>query len=791
MGKLNVFQKSFLIIVLIAVAAVSAYFYAGSVQQAADALESGEAISFSKKSGFYNHSITVKLEAVEGAEIYYTMDGSKPSPDNPRACLYEDGIMIEATEEEYACTIKAGAFADGALLSDTESRTYIMGINVNIRYSMPVLSVSGSPEDFYNYEDGIMVHGKLDAEYIAAHPEWKEFFEKGSIPVFGNFYQKGRAAEKEVFVTLFDKEGNELLSQNSGFRLYGAISRMKNQPSFRLYARSEYDEINDFDYTFFTDKYTHENTLQSEYKRIIVRNGGNDNGYGFIRSELATRIAREAGFTDAPAASPVCVYLNGEYYGVHWFVTNFDDNYFRETYGEYSGEMYLFEGTIEKLEVEAQEEDAAYVSLAEAYNKRINLLMNADLTEEDNWQELNQFMDVDNFIMYMALQHYLSNSDSLHNNYRIYRYYAPDGLYTPETVFDGRYRFLLFDLDQTFGLTGDGDRGEPEKFTLTADRIDGDETYEKLFAGIMQREDCRNLYIRYTFSFMNGCCSERHVAAVLEEMHVARNQELTYLMENTDLLVDNHQAPDDIDADFIAHQMFLIRRFAQLRPDYVKEDLMEAFGEMTSYTLHVANPEQAYITLDFAATSEHEFTGSYFQEVPVQISVQPRMGYEFAYWLINGEREDSASFAVNEKMISEGQVDITCVCKPAEDADLCISGVKVKGGDFIELTNLSMESRNLGEYCLSDNFSDTKSSLPDSIIKPGETVTVYCKNYGKLEALGKPMTNFNIKAGETVSLYGADGSVVDAVAVPELGSSEGVWRVDFATGEYKEKIISE
>lgn len=788
MKKLSVFQKRFLLFLIIAFVGALLLFYVYNRQQLQSAVKDKEVIEFSRENGFYNESVIVELRAAKDAKIYYTLDGSKPSVDNPEARLYEgEGIYLAADDVEYAYTVKAGAFVNGELVSDVESRTYIVGVHVKSRYSMPVLAVSGSPEDFYNYEDGIMVHGKLDTEYIAAHPEWMEFFERDSIPVFGNFYQKGREAEKEVFVTLFDEEGNELLAQNSGFRLYGAFSRMKNQPSFRLYARSEYGEINDFEYPFFADQYTHENTIQSDYKRVIVRNGGNDNGYGFIRSELATRIAKEAGFTDAPSASPVCVYLNGEYYGVHWFVTNFDDNYFRETYGEYPGEMYIFEGTIDKLEVDAKE-DAAYVSLAKEYEELINSFMNVDLTQDDNWQKLNELIDVDNFVMYIALQYYLSNNDCLHNNYRIYRYYAPDGLYTPDTVFDGRYRFLLFDLDQTFGLSGEGSDGEPEKSTLTADRVDGDESYEKLFANLMQREDCRQLYMRYTFSFMNYYYAEPHVAAVLEEMHGSRNQELTYMIQNTDLMMGNHLAPDELDADYIAHQMFLIRRFAGLRPEYVKQDLMLAFGEMTPYTLQLENPDRACITLDYAAMSDTEFVGSYFAEVPVQISVQPRMGYEFAHWLVNGEPIIEQSFTVDAGMLLEGRVDITCVCKPMENADLCISGVKAKSGDFIEITNIGMESKNLAEYCLTDNASDRKSTLPAVTIEPGETVTVYCKGYSEVEALGKPVTNFNIKAGETVSLYRIDGSPVDSVPVPQLGSDEGVWRVDFATGEYKEMI---
>ena len=788
MNKLNNIQKWILIILFVALGGVFAYSQLGNVWQKTGTVADKETIKFSRDSGFYAEAFIVELQSAPSTDVYYTTDGSVPAPDNPVALLYQEGILVELKDVEYSCTIRAAAYENGAMVSDIESRTYICGANVHLRYDMPVLSVTGSPDDFYNYEDGIMVHGKLDDEYKAARPEAQELFEHNMRIVKGNFYQKGREAEKEVVVTLFDEDGNELLSQNAGFRVYGAVSRMKNQPSFRLYARSEYDEINDFDYPFFEDQFTAEGTIQSEYKRMIVRNSGDDNGFAFIRSELSTRIAKEAGFTDAPSASPVCVYLNGEYYGVHWFISNFDDSYFTEVYGEYPGEMYIFEGVINEVLIDEDEEDAVYIQLAEDYNEQMQFFNNTDLTKEENWQKLNEFMDVDNFIKYTAIQHYVSNDDCLTNNYRVYRYYAPDGEYKEGTVFDGRYRVLMFDMDHALGLIPQWTYVEPEKFTLTAGRIDGDVEAEKLFAGIMKRDDCRQIYIQYYLSLMNYYYSEGHVKAALDEMHGSRASELTYMVENTDLLLNNFNVPDVTGMDYIAHQLFMIERFTQLRPEYAKQDLTGAFGDMTSYTLQLDNPEAASVTVDYATMTETEFSGCYFAEIPVEISVCPRLGYELEYWLVNGEQVTAEILTINGEAVQDGQVNITCVCGPVENGELCISGVKSKEGDYIKITNIGQESKNLGDYCLTDNSSDRKSTLPASIIQPGETITVYCKGYSEVEALGQPVTNFNIKAGETVALYLNDGTLVDSVTVPQLGSGKGVWQKDMHTGIFKEVI---
>jgi len=759
------------------------------VQKVSSNAEDGRLLIFSKEGGFYSDSFEVGLETDLEAEIYYTLDGSRPAPGNPKACKYEEKIELQAGEAEYACTLRAAVFKDNVMLSEVESRTYLIGADIKERYTIPVLAVSGTPEDFYNYEDGILVRGKLDDEFMAQHPEWMDLLEANMIQIPGNVYQSGREAEKEVFVTLFDEEGNRIFAQNCGFRVYGAASRMKNQPSFRLYARSEYDEDNDFDYLFFDDQYTSQNALQSDFKRVIVRNGGNDNGYAFIRSELATRIAKQAGFRDTPSASPVCVYLNGEYYGVHWFVTNFDDDYFRQSYGEYTGRMYIFEGEMDEVLLQEEDGDSVYVELAEQYNSIISHFEELDLNNEEGWQALNAAVDVENYIKYCALQHYICNDDSLMNNFRVYRYYAKDGKYTPGTVFDGRYHFLLFDLDKGLGLMQKESEQNPVAYKLTAERIIGEDGYDEIFAQILQRKDCRELYIQYTLSLMNYYYSLDYLSKVLDEMHTERDAELRYMVENTDLLVNNFYAPDVTDYDYVQEQVLQIKAFALQRPEIAMQDLQDAFGGMTPYTLQLSNPNEACIMVDYAVLCEKEYTGTYFEQVPVQISAQPKAGYEFVHWLVNGEVVEAGSFTVEVSQILNGEVTIVCVCEAKETADLCISGVKAKGGDFIEITNLSEETKNLGSYCLSDEKFEEKSTLPKSIVMPGETIRIYCENYTESEALGQPGVNFSIKVGETISLYYADGSLVDSIEVSALGSDRGVWQKDMYTGALKEVLV--
>lgn len=746
-------------------------------------------ITLSQNSGFYKEAFKVHAKAAGAKEIYYTLDGSVPSKENPEAkLLTEKGVEIPCDDVEKAYNLKCIAYYQDGSVSEVVCRSYITGLGVEERFDLQVLNVSGSPYDFYNYEDGIMTYGKLDEEFVKANPQVAEWIKDRTFPSYGNMYQKGRESEKLVFMTLFNEKGDVLVEQNCGFRLYGGYSRAKNQPSFRLYARSEYDEKNDFDYTFFDNQYREDGSvLIDKYQRLIVRNNGNDNGYAFIRNELSTRLAKDAGFKEAQASKPVCVYLNGEYYGVLWLMPNFDDEYFEQTYGEYEGEMYIFEGTASDLAFDEAVETDSYSALAKEYEEKQAFFATCDLNEESNWVALNEFIDIENYIQYMAIQHYIANYDTLENNYRIYRYYDANGNYTKDSVFDGKYRFLLFDLDYSFGLMEYHRYVESIGASFTTERMTSDNENHKFFANVMSREDCKEQYIRYFLACMNYYYAKDYVTPILNEMHEKRYDELNYAISEG-LFVDNFCAEDVVSMAQVEAEIAKMHQFMEERPGHAFYDLVKAFGALTPYSLNLQNDSLATVQIDSANVTLPSLSGIYLVEVPPVLKVQPRAGWKFSHWLVNGEVVSEEEFVISEEMVKDYAVNVECICVPDEKAGVVITAVKPKGGaDYVELTNFGTDTVNLGTYTLSDSNGKRKSVLPAMDLASQESIIIYCKNYTGAEALGKPGTNFNISAGETISLYNNE-TCLSTVEVPNIGSRDGVYQMDVQTGAFREVI---
>lgn len=737
-------------------------------QEKAEELENGVLqLTFSQESGLYEQELMLQLTAGRAESIYYTLDGTQPVPDSAMHYDPEEGITLECGEQEQVYTVKAVGYSGEAACTPVETRSYIVGNEVLERYQTPVLLVTGDPADLLDPESGVF------------QGENREL--------------RGRANEKEIHVTLFD-EGEEVLNQNAGLRIYGTWSRNMNQPSFRLYARSEYDEQNWFKYLFFDDSYNSEKLLTDKYKRVIVRNSGDDNGLAYLRNELALRLSREAGYPDTQCASPVCVYINGEYYGVYWFVTNYDDWYFENKYGAYDGEMVVLSGAINYVQAPgSQEENEAAYQVFQEYNEMYNSLAYYELDDE-NWEILNKKADVENFIQHFAIQNYFCNMDCLFNNFKVYRYVAPDGNYQEGTVFDGRYRLLLFDMDDTLNnfLPDDPVRSEVTVLSATERKYINVE-HNALYGKILRRPEGREYYIRYSLSLLNYLLTPERTVPVMEEMHESHADELRYIFDETDLLEGNASGtPSGADYTFALNEVERIRQFLIDRPAVALEDIATAFEIDQTYELHITNEQQAEITVDFATFHDAEYRGTYFGEVPVILSAVPGSGYRFGYWLINGDVvEEEKVILQGDQVLEEGAIYAQCVLYPDETAGLMITAVKSRGtNDTIEVTNFGQESQRLSDYMMADEQDIEKAvRLPAVTVSQGESILLYCKNYTGAEALGKPGVGFNLKEGETLSLYQRkNGELLQSIILPQLGSKDGVYRMDVYSGEFREQI---
>ncbi|MCR5824052.1 MAG: CotH kinase family protein [Lachnospiraceae bacterium] len=445
----------------------------------------------------------------------------------------------------------------------------VLNLPVTRKISTYVFSITGDPADLTDAPFGLF-YGK-------------------------NYSRKGVNSEKPVYVRAWDKDGNVILDQFAGLRIYGAFSRQNYLKSVKLFARESYDPGNkNFRYNFFNTEKLYEDGYVKKYKKLVLRDSGNDYQFAWIRDELAQTLASEAGFTDYEAVAPAIYFINGEYRGFYWLHETYCDNYFKNKYGDKgkNGEFAIVEGSETKKNV--TDDDADNVKAAKAYNTEYAKLIKLDLTDMEAYEQLCAFMDVENYIKYYAFNIFIGNKDWPDNNYKCYRYYAAEGEdYEEGTIYDGRWRFLLHDMDYGMGLY-DQKECKANYDTLEAvleQKIKDDKNktvtnkrYAPLFANLMKREDCRDLFVSFVCELAEGALSYENVNRVLNEMNDERSTEMKYFYSYLEQLRKNGESSIWAWSHHLEGYTNDIRNFFQRRGTYMKQYLEKNFEIELKFT---------------------------------------------------------------------------------------------------------------------------------------------------------------------------------------------------------------
>lgn len=137
-------------------------------------------------SGFYQSEFPLKIDHDKDSQVYYTLDGSLPTPEstlyvgpltvshklnpNDYASSTDTSYMInpgqkwggsQSTKGTKGLVIRAIAYKEGYGVSDIVNATYFTDSNIFNRFDLPVISLVTDPDNFFDYESGIYVSGKV------------------------------------------------------------------------------------------------------------------------------------------------------------------------------------------------------------------------------------------------------------------------------------------------------------------------------------------------------------------------------------------------------------------------------------------------------------------------------------------------------------------------------------------------------------------------------------------------------------------------------------------------------
>lgn len=715
-----------------------------------------EAVSFSHKAGFYAENIAVELKAPEGAEIYFTADGSDPLAEEKY--LYTEPVEINAGVEVRATTIKAMSVTNG-VQSAVQTRSYITGTEVEQRFSEDTLIfvLSTDPYNLYDYEYGIAVPGKIYDDYVAEH--------KGEeIPYNapGNYYMSGRESERDIYVEVFESNGDCVISQAAGVRIVGGYSRVVDQKSLKLIARKEYDPENGkFKYAFFDDAVNENGEPIEEFDRIVLRNGANDREFAGVRDELSQQLAQDYGFPCVQNTTPCAVFLNGEYYGYSWLHENYNEDYLETQFGG-NKEQYAIVENVEVPEPEEGEEVSPalqdYLDMCAYYDM--------DLTDDKLFEELCGLVDIENLMQYYCMQVFIANRDWPENNFKAYRYYPAEGEEITSEHMDGRWRFLFFDAEFGWGLYGNGFSDRTLRDLLSGAHSGGG---SKALSALLQREDMRQLFANTMCDLMAYAFEEEHINEVLDDLIEISDPEQMYALN---LGITSTWAREQN----FAESRQQIRDFAKNRRSVVIRDMVAKLGyTYDMYDVSVSCAGGADICLN-TQKSDSVVYGTYFADCAVTVRAQLYDDYSFVKWVVNDVEYTTPELLITSDMAQDGKVYIKlCTEKtevngqPLRITEICTDS----GAGWIKLYNPNAEAVSTsGLYMSDDELSPTEWAIPQHTIEAGGELLIVMKNNKTTDALMQLQANFSLKRRETLCLWDADGNLLSSVYIPSLAEGE-------------------
>jgi hypothetical protein len=705
-----------LLLILLLLKCISVYSQVNK-QQRRDLPE----LNLSQPAGFYEKEQNIKLSFSDStAEIYYTLDGSPPGLSSKK---YKEPIKITSN-----AVLQAMAVKNDKRLSSTVLANYFIK---ETKSKFPIISISINPATLYDHAGGLMQNGyRADREYPF----------RGS-----NYYSNKEVLCNVEFFETFDSSigHHSVFKSRMGLSIFGGVSRVFPQKSLALYARSEYGNSH-IEHAIFPD------LKIDKYKRLVLRNSGSDFGETHFRDAFITSIGKEMGL-EVQAYRPSLVYINGRYHGIMNLREKLSKHYFEEHFNIHPDSIDLLEGR-------------GYVKAGslDAYRKLQSFLANKNLNDEKNFTDLEQMMDVNNFIEFQVIQIYSDNQDA-GGNVKYWR----------ERKAGSKWRWVLFDTDFGFGHYSKGGfnfNTLEQQTSLTEERWPNPDWSTFNLRMLMKSSIFKKQFLTRFCDRLNSTFLPSKLIVQIDSMAAFIKPEMQRHWKRWEL------SPGDW--EYRVNQM---KEFAEKRPAFMKIFLKKAFPEFGPEVRLLLNIVGAgRVKLNEIIEIKNSFSGFYFKELNFGLKAIPNFGHMFSHWEYN-ERKASTDRNIIFGFDSDTvQIKAVFIKKEHPNAkQIIINEISCRdtlAGDWIEFYNSSDKDLNLKGWILKD-AADNQYIFPDIKIKKKEFL-ILCREKEKFQKQHPKVKyilaglNFGLdRKRDRLELYTADEAPVDSVGY-KIGSTK-------------------
>ncbi len=600
--------------------------------------------------------------------------------------------------------VRARLLMDGVLSDLTSTHSYVIGKETELA----VISITTLPDDLWNTTSGIYEN-----------------------------YESNR--EIPIHIEFFTPDGLTGFSQDAGMKMFGGWSRHFPQKSFTVFARNIYGESN-INYRLFPD------LPFTKYESFVLRNSGGDFDVTHVRDALMQQLIGDLDL-ETQAYRPVVVYLNGAYWGILNMREKFNEHYIEAHHGIKEKDLDMLENEQYVIHGDAQH-----------YKNILDYIKSNDMTLVQSYDHIKNQIDLDDYLDYMVSELYFANVDWPGWNIKYWR---------PRTE-DGKWRWMVYDLDDGFGLGGPQHYGSENMFEF-ATTTEGDEWPNPpwstlMFRKLLENEEFFADFINRYADYLNTMWQPELLGKKIDLIQDEIAAEMIHHLERWDLSLRDWK-----------YEMKELHEFSDKRVDEVRSIALSEFNlsGLADLDIRIEPAGGGAVFLNNALKIyDAEWHGSYFLDIPVKAEALVHPGYEFMGWDLNGSAENSSKLEVP---LSDNTI-LTANFAPIGDPRSPIvineinyhSAAYFDSGDWIELYNYGEEAIDVSAWKFKDDSQEL--ILPDGIQIAAHEYLVLCQNLDDFQILYPkaplPLIGFDFglnNGGEHIFLLDSDGLYVDSL----------------------------
>ncbi len=538
-----------------------------------------------KPSGHYPEPVDLRITPPDSlSELRFTLDGSIPGR---RDQLYSGPIRLPKPT-----VVRARAFREGFLPGPVATGSFLIGE----KSRLPIASIVTSPRNLFDPDRGIYTEGR---DYMDRVP--------------GPVYNFNREWERPAFFEWFEPNGTRTIRQEIGLRIHGGWSRHYDQKSLRLYARNRFGE-SVLDHPFFPELGI------DSFRRLLLRNSGNDWKLAFMRDAIGHELAAEMGL-DSQAWRPSIVYLNGLYWGIQNLRERIDSHYLASRHAINNSQIDLIQNTVKSGDLLQ-------------WNKLTSFFGTWDnINQDQRLSQLGEFVNIDNLIDYVIAQIFLANTDWPLNNVRKWR---------PRHE-NGKWQWIPYDLDGILGVLNRSPSEDTFRHKVISLNHVGRPVFIKIIQKILAEEKGRQRFAHRFTTHMQTTLSEDNIlraidskqTALMPEMarHIDRWRMDSVAAEN-EVIHEEWSLPLTGIDDWLA-EVQKLRDYAELRHGFVWQHLQSDLGLGDPATLKIDDlPGLLDIEVEGLSMPKagDEWCAQFFTRLPMRLSLRLAKNWRLAGW---------------------------------------------------------------------------------------------------------------------------------------------------------------